>query len=80
MSPQVLVHTLVVWVFKLLLVHHHLGGVWERERAAHNSLEKGRKEMKGEKGERRGRKKERGREGEDIGKVHVGKMIGGGSG
>ena len=33
MSPQVLVHTLVVWVFKLLSVHHYFGGVWEKERS-----------------------------------------------
>ena len=57
MSPQVLVHTLIVWVFKLLFVHHHFGGVWERE-AAHNSLEERRQRELGEREEREERKRE----------------------
>ena len=64
MSPQVLVHTLIVWVFKLLFVHHHFGGVWERE-AAHNSLEERRQRELGEREEREERRERRGGEEEE---------------
>ena len=38
MSPQILVHTLIVWALKLLSVHHHFGGVWEKERREVNHM------------------------------------------